>query len=114
MLAGAGSVADDPAASLLPAGFSLDAPLEAITVNGTMVELDRSMLNDRLQALARGDFGLGEGDFGPNALMQGPAGIAGVGAAVNRRPAAAAEAAAASADEAASAAGAPEAAVGCR
>jgi hypothetical protein len=56
-----GQAAEDPAARLLPAGFSLDAPLEAVTVAGSMVQIDQNMLNDRIQALARGDFGLGEG-----------------------------------------------------
>jgi hypothetical protein len=73
---------DDPAARLLPAGFSVEAPLESIAVNGTMVELDRSMLNDRVQALARGEFGLGEGEFGqPGQLAQGLGALPGIGGA---------------------------------
>jgi hypothetical protein len=65
--------ASDPAARLLPAGFSLDAPIDSITVNGTMVEVDRGQLNDRLQALVRGDFSLADAPFGPGGLG-GPAG----------------------------------------
>lgn len=59
---------NDPAARLLPAGFSLDAPLESVTVNGTQVEIDRGQLEDRLQALVRGDFGLADAAFGPGGL----------------------------------------------
>ena len=55
---------DDPAARLLPPGFSPDAPVESVAVNGTMVELDRNMLNERLAALGRGEFGLGDAQFG--------------------------------------------------
>lgn len=70
--------ANDPAARLLPPGFSLDATGESVTVNGTMVELDRNQLNDRLQALGRGEFGVGEGQFGqPGQLAQGIGGAAG-------------------------------------
>jgi len=65
---------DDPAARLLPAGFSLDAPLESVAVNGTMVAIDRNLMEERMQALGRGEFGLAEGQFG------GPGGIGGAGA----------------------------------
>jgi hypothetical protein len=60
----AGGRGDDPAARLLPPGFSLNAPVESVTVAGSMVDVDRNMLNDRMQALGRGEFGLGEGQFG--------------------------------------------------
>jgi hypothetical protein len=56
-----GIAADDPAARLLPPGFSTDAPLESVAVSGTMVEIDRGLLNDRLQALGRGEFDLADG-----------------------------------------------------
>lgn len=69
---------NDPAARLLPAGFSLDAPIESVTVNGTRVEIDRGQIEDRLQALARGDFGLADALFGPGGLG-GPAGQAAAG-----------------------------------
>ncbi len=55
------STPDDPAARLLPPGFSVDAPQEAVTVNGSMIELDRAQLADRIQALGRGEFGLADG-----------------------------------------------------
>ncbi len=68
--------ANDPAAQLLPPGFSLDGPTESVAVSGSMVELDRGLLNDRVQALGRGEFGLGEGEFGQpgQALAQSPLG----------------------------------------
>lgn len=59
--------ASDPASSLLPAGFSLDAPLESVAVSGTMVEVDRAIMTDRLQALARGDFNLADGQVAAGA-----------------------------------------------
>src|SRR4029079_15603156 len=40
--------ANDPAARLLPAGFSMDATGESVTVNGSMVEIDRAQLADRV------------------------------------------------------------------
>jgi len=68
--------ANDPAAQLLPAGFSIDAPAEALTVNGSMVDINRAQMNDRMQALARGDFGLAQGQFAP-AGGAGPGGAFG-------------------------------------
>ena len=59
----AAGIESDPAARLLPAGFSLDAPSESITVNGSMVDMDRAQMADRMQALARGDFGLSDAQF---------------------------------------------------
>ncbi len=70
-VASASDPASDPAARLLPAGFSLDAPVESVTVNGTMVDVDRAQMADRMQALARGDFGLADAQFGqPNPAAQ--------------------------------------------
>ena len=72
--------ADDPAARLLPPGFSVDALVESVPVSGSMVELDRAQMNDRLQALGRGEFGLGEGEQPGAAGFGGAAGgIAGAG-----------------------------------
>jgi hypothetical protein len=80
-VAAAADPASDPATRLLPAGFSLDAPVESVTVNGTMVDVDRAQMADRMQALARGDFGLADAQFGqqnPAAqLGGGPGGGAG-------------------------------------
>ncbi len=53
--------ADDPATRLLPPGFSTNAPQESVTVNGSFVEVDRNLMNDRIQALGRGEFGLADG-----------------------------------------------------
>ncbi len=55
------SSADDPAARLLPPGFSANASQEAVTVSGSMVELDRGQMADRIEALGRGEFGLADG-----------------------------------------------------
>ena len=40
----------------LPPGFSMEAS-DAVAVNGNVASIDRGQLNDRLDALARGDFG---------------------------------------------------------
>jgi hypothetical protein len=54
------AAADDPAARLLPPGFSTTAPVESIAVAGTMVEVDRNQMNERMQALGRGEFAIGD------------------------------------------------------
>jgi hypothetical protein len=75
VIASSADPSGDPAARMLPAGFSLDAPVESLTVNGTMVDVDRGQMADRMQALARGDFGLADAQFG----QANPAGqVAGV------------------------------------
>jgi hypothetical protein len=74
------STVDDPATRLLPPGFSTDAPQEAVTVNGSMVELDRAQLADRIQALGRGEFGLADGaPVTPLAQAGGQGGFGGEG-----------------------------------
>lgn len=55
------SSADDPAARLLPPGFSAETTLESVAVSGTAVALDRGVMNERLAALERGEFGLADG-----------------------------------------------------
>lgn len=66
--------ADDPATRLLPPGFSTSAPLESVTVSGSFVEVDRGLMNDRIQALGRGEFGLAEGQqFGAGGQPGGAA-----------------------------------------
>jgi len=70
-------------ASLLPAGFGSDASGDAIAVNGATARVDNGLLNDRNNALARGDFqippglggagGVGQSD-GDNAGNPGGAG----------------------------------------
>jgi hypothetical protein len=71
---------DDPAARLLPPGFASGAAGDAVTVNGSMVQVDRAMLNDRAGAMARGEFALGEGDPFAAAAQVGGAGQFGGGA----------------------------------
>src|SRR5215216_3818943 len=48
-------------ALLLPPGFSSDASGDAIAVNGAAARVDNGLLNDRNNALARGDFQLPPG-----------------------------------------------------
>ena len=51
---------DDPAARLLPPGFASGSTGDAVTVSGSLVQLDRTLMNDRNAALGRGEFGLGD------------------------------------------------------
>ena len=54
---------DNETASLpLPPGFSSEASAEAIAINGSTARVDQSQLNNRLGALGRGDFALGNVD----------------------------------------------------
>jgi hypothetical protein len=55
---------DAAARLLLPPGFSSEGPTEAVAINGTMASLDRGMLNDRLDAIGRGEFNPTTGEFG--------------------------------------------------
>jgi hypothetical protein len=69
-------------ASLLPPGFSSDAPSDAIALNGNATNLDRGAMNDRFGAIGRGEFDPNSGDFGNgNAFGQpggfGPGGFGG-------------------------------------
>jgi hypothetical protein len=54
--------ATQEAALLLPPGFTRDANAEAIAITGDDAQIDRGLLNDRLEALGRGDFQLPAGD----------------------------------------------------
>jgi hypothetical protein len=72
-------------ALLLPPGFSADAAGDAIAVNGSAARLDNGLLNDRNNAIARGEFqlppgldgGAASGGFGQaGADGQGPGGAA--------------------------------------
>ncbi len=56
--------ADDPAARLLPPGFSPDASSDAVAVSGSQIQVDRGQLADRLGALGRGEFGLADDQAG--------------------------------------------------
>lgn len=71
---------DDPddvqaARQLLPPGFSTEAAAESVTLTGTQGQIDRSMLNDRMDAMARGEFEPGMRQGGPG----GPGGPGGGG-----------------------------------
>ena len=46
----------DPAARLLPPGFSTEASTSVVAVSGEAVNVDRGQLRDRLEALGRGEF----------------------------------------------------------
>ena len=46
----------DPAARLLPPGFSTNAETNVVAVSGDAASLDRGQLRDRLDALGRGEF----------------------------------------------------------
>ena len=55
---------DAAARLLLPPGFSSEGPTEAVAINGNMASLDRGMMNDRLDAIGRGEFNPATGEFG--------------------------------------------------
>jgi hypothetical protein len=55
---------DPTARLLLPPGFSTEGPTEAVAINGNMASIDRGMLNDRLEAIGRGEFNPLTGEFG--------------------------------------------------
>ncbi len=81
------NAADDAAeaARLLPSGFSLqDAQADAVAISGSSdaTNLDRGQLNDRLQAIAQGQFDPATGQFAPGVAAQaGPGEFAGAPAA---------------------------------
>ena len=47
---------------LLPPGFSTEGPTEAVAISGNMASIDRGMLNERLEAIGRGEFDPVTGD----------------------------------------------------
>src|SRR5688500_9399697 len=61
---------------LLPPGFSTEGPTEAVAVTGTMASLDRGMMNQRFDAIGRGEFDPVTGEF---AQGFGPGGRGGPG-----------------------------------
>ena len=77
---------EDAARLLLPPGFTTDGPTQAVAVNGNMASLDRGMLNERVEAIGRGEFNPLTGEFaegfgppgGPGAF-QGRGGPGGFG-----------------------------------
>ena len=54
---------DAAARLLLPPGFSTEGPTEAVAINGNMASLDRGMMNERLDAIGRGEFNPVTGEF---------------------------------------------------
>ncbi|HET7694804.1 MAG TPA: TonB-dependent receptor [Vicinamibacterales bacterium] len=69
---------------LLPAGFSTDAPSDAIAITGGNASLDRGLLNDRFDAIGRGVFDPATGEFaagfaGEQGGRGGPGGRGGFG-----------------------------------
>src|SRR5437868_2601154 len=62
----------DPAARLLPPGFSANASTDVVAVSGTAANLDRGQLRDRNDALGRGEFGPALGDAPPGVAGGAP------------------------------------------
>jgi hypothetical protein len=56
---------DDPAARLLPPGFSTDVSTDVVAVLGDAARVDRGQLRDRLDALGRGEFAAIAGQLPP-------------------------------------------------
>ena len=63
---------------LLPPGFSSEGPTEAVAINGNMASIDRGMMNERLDAIGRGEFNPLTGEFAPG-FGPGGQGIGGDG-----------------------------------
>jgi hypothetical protein len=57
---------------LLPPGFSTEAT-QAVAVNGNMAQIDRGMMNDRMQAIGRGEVDPITGEFRPAGATAGGA-----------------------------------------
>jgi hypothetical protein len=70
-------VVDAATRSLLPPGFSTDAPTEAVAITGSMATIDRGMMGQRFDAIGRGEFDPITGEF---AEGFGPGGRGGPGA----------------------------------
>jgi hypothetical protein len=70
---------DAEARLLLPPGFSTEGPTEAVAINGNMASLDRGMLNERLDAIGRGEFNPATGEFGQGFGPGGQGGFGGPG-----------------------------------
>ncbi len=71
---------DAAARLLLPPGFSTEGPTEAVAINGNMASLDRGMMNDRLDAIGRGEF-----DPGDRRIRRRASGRAGAASTAARR-----------------------------
>ncbi|HEX6975953.1 MAG TPA: carboxypeptidase regulatory-like domain-containing protein, partial [Vicinamibacterales bacterium] len=64
---------------LLPPGFSTEAPTQAVAINGNMASLDRGMMNERMDAIGRGEFDPTTGEFGQGFGPGGQGGFGGPG-----------------------------------
>lgn len=53
----------DAARSLLPPGFSTTAATESVAISGDTTNIDRAMMQDRMQAIGRGEFDPATGAF---------------------------------------------------
>lgn len=53
----------DAARSLLPPGFSATAATESVAISGDTTNIDRAMMQDRMQAIGRGEFDPATGQF---------------------------------------------------
>ena len=56
---------DAERALLLPPGFSIEGPTQAVAVGGNMARLERGLLSERFDAIARGEFDPATGEFAP-------------------------------------------------
>lgn len=64
----------DAARSLLPPGFSTTAATESVAISGDTTNIDRSMMQDRMQAIGRGEFDPATGIFPGQGGPGGPGG----------------------------------------
>jgi hypothetical protein len=63
----------EAARSLLPPGFSTTAATESVAISGDTTSIDRAMMQDRMQAIGRGEFDPATGIF-PGGGPGGPGG----------------------------------------
>jgi trimeric autotransporter adhesin len=73
------SEAPDDVRMLLPPGFSTEGPTQAVAINGNMASLDRGMMNERMDAIGRGELNPATGVFGQGFGAGGQEGFGGPG-----------------------------------
>jgi hypothetical protein len=69
----------EAAALLLPPGFSTEGPTQSLAITGNMASLDRGLLNDRFDAIGRGEFDPATGELAPGFGPGGQGGFGGPG-----------------------------------
>jgi len=69
----------EAARSLLPPGFSTTAATESVAISGDTTSIDRAMMQDRMQAIGRGEFDPATGIFPGQGGPGGPGGPGGRG-----------------------------------